>query len=127
MSTSPSRALDARFSESARTWKRTRDTDLGDLETESQALEKLREDGPPDVGSQTQYCWGGQDGVVYHTETEGEIVDPFFNSVDEDEHYLESLADITGKAQYTGLGYRIPHRTIRTNRLVKSLSDFSFV
>jgi len=60
----------------------------------------------PDGGSQTQYYWSGEDGVVYHTETEGEIVDPFFNSVDEAEHYLESLADMNGKAQYTGLVLR---------------------
>lgn len=60
----------------------------------------------PDGGSRTQYYWSGEDGVVYHTETEGEMVDPFFGSVEEAENYLESLADIHGKEQYDGLVLR---------------------
>jgi len=59
-----------------------------------------------DGGSLTQYYWSGEDGVVYHTETEGEMVDPFFNSVDEAERYLENLADTNGREQYDGMVLR---------------------
>jgi hypothetical protein len=34
------------------------------------------------------------------------MVDPFFNSVDGAERYLESLADMNGKEQYDGLVLR---------------------
>jgi len=72
-----------------------------------QAFEKQAEEELlPDGGSLTRYYWSGEDGVVYHTETEGEMVDPFFNSVDEAERYLESLADMNGKEQYDGLVLR---------------------
>ena len=60
----------------------------------------------PDGGSLTRYYWSGEDGVVYHTETEGEMVDPFFNSVEEAERYLEGLADMNGKDRYEGLVLR---------------------
>ena len=73
----------------------------------NQAFEKQAEEELlPDGGSLTRYYWSGEDGVVYHTETEGEMVDPFFNSVDEAERYLESLADTNGKEQYDGLVLR---------------------
>jgi len=38
---------------------------------------------------------------VYHTESADELVDPFFGSVEEAEQYLENLADLHGKEQYT--------------------------
>jgi len=57
----------------------------------------------PDGGSRAQYYWSGESGVVYHTETEDEMVDPFFGSVDEAERYLESLADRHGNQRYEGL------------------------
>ena len=60
----------------------------------------------PDGGSLTQYYWSGEDGIVYHTETDGEMVDPFFNTVDEAEQYLETLADTHGRSRYEGLVLR---------------------
>jgi hypothetical protein len=67
---------------------------------QSQAEEELR----PDGGS--QYYWSGEDGIVYHTETENEMVDPFFGSIDEAERYLENLADLHGKERYQGMVLR---------------------
>lgn len=60
----------------------------------------------PDGGSRTKYYWSGEDGVVYHTESGDEMVDPFFGSVEEAENYLESLADTHGKERYDGLVLR---------------------
>lgn len=60
----------------------------------------------PDGGSRTQYYWSGEDGVVYHTEAGDELVDPFFDSVEEAERYLENLADLHGKQQYDSLVLR---------------------
>jgi len=55
--------------------------------------EKLeQEELVPDGGRRTQYYWSGEDGVIYHTESGEELVDPFFGSVEEAERYLESLA-----------------------------------
>lgn len=68
--------------------------------------DKAEEEILPDGGSKTQYYWSGEDGVVYHTETDGEIVDPFFNSVEQAENFLENLADIHGKERYTSLVLR---------------------
>jgi hypothetical protein len=68
--------------------------------------EEAEDEVLPDGGSLTRYYWSGEDGVVYHTETDGEMVDPFFNSVEEAERYLESLADMNGKEQYDGLVLR---------------------
>jgi hypothetical protein len=68
--------------------------------------EEAEQDLLPDGGTRTQYYWRGEDGVVYHTKTEGEMVDPFFNSVEEAERYLESLADMNGKDQYDSLVLR---------------------
>ncbi len=59
-----------------------------------------------DGGSRTQYYWSGDEGVVYHSESGDGLVDPFFGSVDEAEQYLESLADLHGEEQYTGLVLR---------------------
>ena len=70
------------------------------------ALEEEAEELVPDGGSMTQYYWSGEDGIVYHTETDGEMVDPFFNTVEEAEQYLESLADMNGKQQYDGMVLR---------------------
>jgi len=68
--------------------------------------DKAEEEILPDGGSRTQYYWSGDDGVVYHTESGEELVDPFFGSVEEAEHYLENLADLHGKEQYTGMVLR---------------------
>ena len=70
------------------------------------AFQEEAEELMPDGGSRTQYYWSGEDGVVYHTEVGDELVDPFFGSVEEAEHYLENLADLHGKDQYTGLVLR---------------------
>lgn len=69
---------------------------------EEEASAELR----PDGGSRTQYYWSGEDGVVYHTEMEREIVDPFFGSVEAAERYLEGLADFHGKERYDRLVLR---------------------
>jgi len=75
-----------------------------------QAVDKAFEDEVtepvPDGGSLTQYYWSGEDGIVYHTETSGEMVDPFFNTVEEAEQYLETLADTHGRNRYEGLVLR---------------------
>jgi hypothetical protein len=68
--------------------------------------EQAEDDLISDGGSRTQYYWSGEDGVVYHTETEEEMVDPFFNTVEEAEQYLENMADRHGKEQYDGLVLR---------------------
>jgi hypothetical protein len=68
--------------------------------------EEVEEEIRPDGGSLTQYYWSGEEGIVYHTETDGEMVDPFFNTVEEAEQYLETLADTHGKNQYEGLVLR---------------------
>ncbi|WP_248896103.1 hypothetical protein [Haloplanus halobius] len=60
----------------------------------------------PDGGSRTQYYWSGEEGIVYHTDAGDEMVDPFFGSIEEAEHYLENLADRHGKEQYIGLVLR---------------------
>jgi len=72
-----------------------------------QAFEEEAEDElMPDGGSLTKFYWSGEEGIVYHTETSNEMVDPFFGSVSEAERYLENLADLYGKEQYTGLVLR---------------------
>ncbi|WP_353634416.1 hypothetical protein ABSL23_15410 [Halobacterium sp. NMX12-1] len=68
--------------------------------------EEAREDLRPDGGSRTQYYWSGEDGVVYHTESGDDLVDPFFGSVEEAEQYLENLSDLHGNEQYTGMVLR---------------------
>lgn len=60
----------------------------------------------PDGGERTQYYWSGEDGIIYHTENSGEMVEPFFGSIQEAEHYLEDLAERHGKGQYIGLVLR---------------------
>jgi hypothetical protein len=60
----------------------------------------------PDGGSRTQYYWSGDGGVVYHTEGEDKMVDPFFGSVEEAERYLENLADVHGRERYENLVLR---------------------
>ncbi|WP_436935729.1 hypothetical protein [Halovenus marina] len=71
-----------------------------------QAFRKEAEEVLTDGGSRTQYYWSGENGVVYHTESGEEIVDPFFNSIEEAENYLESLADKHSKERYDGLVLR---------------------
>jgi hypothetical protein len=72
----------------------------------------------PDGGGRTQYYWSGENGVIYHSEADGELVDPFFGSVEEAEHYLENLAQLNGEEQYTNLVLRKTG-----NRKVKEATD----
>lgn len=69
---------------------------------QSEAEEKLKTDG----GSRTKYYWSGENGVVYHTESGDEMVDPFFGSVDEAERYLQELADRNEGEQYKSMVLR---------------------
>ena len=71
-----------------------------DKALQKEAEKELRPDGG------TQYYWSGENGVVYHTEAGDELVDPFFGSVEEAEHYLQNLADLHGKEPYNGLVLR---------------------
>lgn len=59
-----------------------------------------------DGGSRTQYYWSGEDGILYHTEKDEDMVVPFFNSVDEAERFLEHQAESNGKDRYSGLVLR---------------------
>jgi len=68
--------------------------------------EEAREELRPDGGSRTQYYWSGEDGILYHTEKEEDMVIPFFNTVDDAEHFLENQADQYGKDRYQGLVLR---------------------
>jgi hypothetical protein len=58
----------------------------------------------PDGG--TQYYWSGEQGILYHSETGEDTVDPFFSSVEQAERYLENQAEIHGQEQYENLVLR---------------------
>ncbi|MFB6216419.1 MAG: hypothetical protein ABEJ72_05575, partial [Candidatus Aenigmatarchaeota archaeon] len=60
----------------------------------------------PDGGKRTQYYWSGEQGVLYHSETGEDTVDPFFGTIEEAERYLENQADIHGKEKYESLVLR---------------------
>ena len=68
--------------------------------------EQAREELRPDGGSRTQYYWSGEDGILYHTEKEGDMVIPFFNTVEDAEQFLENQANQYGKEPYQGLVLR---------------------
>jgi len=68
--------------------------------------EMAGEDLRPDGGSRTQYYWSGDDGVVYHTKAGDEMVDPFFDSIDEAKRFLENQADLYGRERYQNLVLR---------------------
>jgi type IV secretory pathway ATPase VirB11/archaellum biosynthesis ATPase len=59
-----------------------------------------------DGGIDTQYYWCGEEGVVYHTEADTEIVNPFFRTEEEAERFLERIADRNGKERYSNLVLR---------------------
>jgi hypothetical protein len=73
-------------------------------------IDRLQEDRKkelvPDGGRQTQYYWVGDEGVLYHTEKEEDIVLPFFDTVEEAERFLESQADRYGEERYHGMVLR---------------------
>lgn len=68
--------------------------------------EQAEDEVLPDGGSLTKYYWSGEDGIVYHTEVGEDTVDPFFNTVEEAERFLENLADVNDGGQYEGLVLR---------------------
>lgn len=68
--------------------------------------EMAEEDLRPDGGSRTQYYWSGEDGIVYHTESGDELVDPFFDTIDEAERFLENQADQYGEDRYQNMVLR---------------------
>lgn len=72
-----------------------------------QAFQEEASDGlRPDGGSRTQYYWSGEEGILYHTEKEEDMVIPFFNTVDDAEQFLENQADQYGNERYQGLVLR---------------------
>lgn len=72
-----------------------------------QAFEKeAEEEILPDGGSRTQYYWSGDQGVVYHTEAGDELVDPFFDTIDEAERFLQTQADQYGEDRYQDMVLR---------------------
>lgn len=75
-------------------------------EISKRVREEWSEEVLPDGGTRTQYYWSGENGVIYHTETGDDLVDPFFGSIDEAEQYLENLADRHSKEQYDSLVLR---------------------
>lgn len=61
----------------------------------------------PDGGrSKTQYFWSGENGILYHTETGEDRVNPFFNTVEEAERFLENQADKYGEEKYSSMVLR---------------------
>jgi hypothetical protein len=51
----------------------------------------------------TQYYWRGKQGIAYHTDLsngELDVVDPFFDSVEAAESYLERQNENTGNGTY---------------------------
>jgi hypothetical protein len=61
----------------------------------------------PDGGryTHTKYAWYNPDtgSYLYHTETNGEYADPFFDEENEAREYLERLAESGTKAEYENL------------------------
>jgi hypothetical protein len=72
----------------------------------------------PDGGSRSQYYWSGEQGLLYHTESENEFVDSFFDTIGEAERYLENKASLNGKESYQRMVLR---RT--ANRKMKEATD----
>jgi hypothetical protein len=69
---------------------------------EDEADEEILSDG----GSRTQYYWSGDEGVLYHTEAGDELVDPFFDTIDEAEQFLQNQADQYGEDRYRNMVLR---------------------
>ncbi|GCF16241.1 hypothetical protein Harman_41760 [Haloarcula mannanilytica] len=72
-----------------------------------QALKEEVEDRlETDGGRRTQYYWVGDEGVLYHTQRQEDVVVPFFDTVRDAERFLESQADRYGEDRYTGMVLR---------------------
>jgi|GEM_PF-4061402 hypothetical protein len=85
------------------------DVDFLSVMVDEREVELYGDEMLADGGSQTQYYWSGDEGVVYHSESGDGLVDSFFGSVDEAEQCLESLADLHSEKQYTGLALPIKY------------------
>jgi len=83
-------------------YKKAIDQAFEDLAEEELADQDLR----PDGGSRTQYYWSGEDGIVYHTESGDELVDPFFDTINEAERFLQNQADQYGEDRYQNMVLR---------------------
>ena len=72
------------------------------------AIEQAEEEQEvvPDGGSRTQYYWSGEDGILYHTEKNSGRVNPFFETVEDAERFLEHQAEEYGKDRYEGFVLR---------------------
>ena len=73
-----------------------------DRALEDEAVEEIL----PDGGSRTQYYWSGDEGVIYHTEAGDELVDPFFDTIEEAEKFLQNQAEQHGQEMYQGMVLR---------------------
>lgn len=76
-----------------------------------------------------QYYWAKSvddehTGVLYHTEFNTEFVDPFFDSEEEADRYLERLAEENGQEQYQGAVLR-DDRGRKVKEAVEVLMDQS--
>lgn len=60
----------------------------------------------PDGGQRTQYYWSGENGILYHTEQGEDIVDPFFDSEEEADRFLDNQAEKLGEDRYSGMVLR---------------------
>lgn len=74
--------------------------------TLSQDAEEENAEILPDGGTKTQYYWSGDDGILYHTEKEEDLVIPFFDTVADAERFLESQAEKYGTERYHGMVLR---------------------
>lgn len=73
-----------------------------DQVSEEEARDRVRTDG----GRQTQYYWVGETGVLYHSEIDGDLVNPFFDTMYDAEQFLESQAEQHGEERYSGMVLR---------------------
>jgi hypothetical protein len=65
-----------------------------------QQAREQEEELVPDGGSRTQYYWSGEDGILYHTEKHSDRVNPFFETVEDAERFLEHQAQEHSKDRY---------------------------
>jgi hypothetical protein len=59
-----------------------------------------------DGGRRTQYYWVGDEGILYHTSEGEDRVDPFFDTVDDAEQFLETQAQQYGEDRYEAMVLR---------------------
>jgi hypothetical protein len=54
-----------------------------------------------------RYYWSTDNGVLFHTGVGDERVNPFFDTVDEAEDFLQKRADMNGQNKYSGATLRV--------------------